>query len=75
MRITSTDDDFIAGRTAASAITNVNINLSSATDNFLTKVYFTASTGLGLDPGYDASLLGGVAPEFSIFSHLALIID
>jgi hypothetical protein len=67
MRIISTDDDFIAGR---SAISNVNINLSSATDNFITKVYFTASSGLGLDPGYDASLLGGVAPAFSLFSHL-----
>ena len=70
MRITSTDDDFIAGRTTSSAITNVNINLSNATDNFITKVYFTASSGLGLDPGYDASLLGGVAPAFSLFSHL-----
>lgn len=70
MRITSTDDDFIAGRTASSAITNVNINLSNAADAFITKVYFTASSGLGLDPGYDASLLGGVAPAFSIFSHL-----
>ncbi|APY07950.1 hypothetical protein BWZ20_06370 [Winogradskyella sp. J14-2] len=67
MRIISTDDDFIAGR---SAISNVNINLSNATDNFITKVYFTASSGLGLDPGYDASLLGGVAPAFSLFSHL-----
>lgn len=70
MRITSTDDDFIAGRTTSSAITNVNINLSNATDNFITKVYFTGSSGLGLDPGYDASLIGGVAPAFSIFSHL-----
>jgi hypothetical protein len=70
MRITSTDDDFIAGRTTSSATTNVNINLSNATDNFITKVYFTGASGLGLDPGYDASLLGGVAPAFSIFSHL-----
>ncbi|WP_138433374.1 T9SS type A sorting domain-containing protein [Winogradskyella algicola] len=67
MRIISTDDDFIAGR---SAISNVNINLSNTTDNFITKVYFTASSGLGLDPGYDASLLGGIAPAFSLFSHL-----
>lgn len=70
MRLTSTDDDFIAGRSTSSAVTNVNINLSNSTDSFLTKVYFTASAGLGLDPGYDASLLGGVAPSFAIFSHL-----
>jgi len=69
MRITSTDDDFIAGRTT-SAITNVNIILSNTTDDFITKVYFTTSTSLGLDPGYDASLFGGVAPAFAIFSHL-----
>ncbi|MDY2587094.1 T9SS type A sorting domain-containing protein [Winogradskyella aquimaris] len=70
MRITSTDDDFIAGRNMASAITNVNINLSNISDNFITKIYFTPSSGLGLDPGYDASLLGGVAPAFALFSHL-----
>ncbi|MCT4629899.1 GEVED domain-containing protein [Winogradskyella sp.] len=69
MRITSTADDFIAGRTA-SETTNINLNLSNATDSFITKVYFTASSGLGLDPGYDASLLGGIAPAFSIYSHL-----
>ncbi|WP_461599588.1 T9SS type A sorting domain-containing protein, partial [Winogradskyella sp.] len=31
---------------------------------------FTPSTGLGLDPGYDASLIGGVAPAFALFSNL-----
>ncbi|WP_370390787.1 lamin tail domain-containing protein [uncultured Winogradskyella sp.] len=70
MRIIANDDDFIAGRNAASAITNVNINLSNASDNFITKVYFTPSSGLGLDPGYDASLIGGVAPAFALFTHL-----
>ncbi|RCT54051.1 T9SS type A sorting domain-containing protein [Winogradskyella sp. KYW1333] len=70
MRITSDQDDFIAGRNAASTITNVNISLTNASDDFITKVFFTPSSGLGLDPGYDASLIGGVAPEFALFSHL-----
>jgi autotransporter-associated beta strand protein len=70
MRITSDQDDFILGRNAASTITNVNISLTNASDDFITKVFFTPSSGLGLDPGYDASLIGGVAPEFALFSHL-----
>ena len=70
MRITSDQDDFIAGRNATSTITNVNISLTNASDDFITKVFFTPSSGLGLDPGYDASLIGGVAPEFALFSHL-----
>jgi len=70
MRITSDQDDFIVGRNAAATITNVNISLTNASDNFITKVYFTPSSGLGLDPGYDASLIGGVAPGFALFSNL-----
>ena len=70
MRLVSDQDDFIAGRNALSTITNVNISLTNSSDDFITKVYFTPSSGLGLDPGYDASLIGGVAPAFALFSHL-----
>ena len=70
MRLASDQDDFIAGRNALSTITNVNISLNNASDDFITKVYFTPSSGLGLDPGYDASLIGGIAPAFALFSHL-----
>ncbi|WP_426431353.1 T9SS type A sorting domain-containing protein [Winogradskyella sp. HB-48] len=69
MRITSTQDDFIAGRNSSS-ITNLKLDLSNASDNFITDVFFTEFSSLGLDPGYDATLLGGVAPSFSIFTHL-----
>ncbi|WP_299111113.1 T9SS type A sorting domain-containing protein [uncultured Winogradskyella sp.] len=70
MRITSTDDDFIAGRDAATAITNIKLDLSNTSDNFLTDIFFTEFSGLGLDPGYDASLLGGTAPAFALYTHL-----
>lgn len=69
MRITSTQDDFIAGRNASS-VTNLKLDLSNASDNFITDVFFTEFSSLGLDPGYDATLLGGVAPPFSMFTHL-----
>ncbi|MBV7269257.1 T9SS type A sorting domain-containing protein [Winogradskyella luteola] len=69
MRVTSTDDDFIIGRNSTS-INNVNIRLNNSTDSYITKVYFTEFSGLGLDPGYDASLLGATAPPFALFSHL-----
>jgi len=70
MRITSDQDDFIAGRNSLSTTTNINISLSNSSEDFTTKIYFTPSSGLGLDPGYDASLIGGVAPAFALFSHL-----
>jgi len=70
MRITSDQDDFIANRNARPSTTNINISLTNASEDFITKIYFTPSSGLGLDPGYDASLIGGVAPAFALFSHL-----
>ena len=70
MRITSDQDDFIVGRNSLATTTNVNISLSNSSEDFITKIYFTPSSGLGLDPGYDASLIGGVAPAFALFSHL-----
>ncbi|WP_296385190.1 T9SS type A sorting domain-containing protein [Winogradskyella sp.] len=69
MRLAAGGDDFIAGRNT-SAITNLKLNLSTATDNFITDIFFTESSSLGLDPGYDASLLGGTAPTFALYSHL-----
>uniref|UniRef100_UPI0025DE1BCA hypothetical protein n=1 Tax=Winogradskyella sp. TaxID=1883156 RepID=UPI0025DE1BCA len=69
MRLAAGGDDFIAGRNT-SAITNLKLNLSTATDNFITDIFFTESSSLGLDPSYDASLLGGIAPAFALYSHL-----
>lgn len=69
MRLATGGDDFIAGR-SASATTNLKLDLSSATDSFITDIFFTEYSTQGLDPGYDASLLGGNAPEFALYSHL-----
>ena len=69
MQRASGADDFIQGRTTA-VITNIKVNLSSATGNFNTDIYFSEFSSLGLDPGYDASLFGGNAPAFAIYSHL-----
>ncbi len=69
MCLTTGGNDFIAGRNSA-AITNIKLNLSNVTDTFITDVFFTEFSTLGLDPGYDASLLGGTAPTFALYSHL-----
>lgn len=69
MRSISGGDDFIQGR-ESNVITNVKLSLSNSTESFLTDFYFSEFSTLGLDPGYDASLFGGAAPAFSIYSHL-----
>ncbi|SDH01737.1 T9SS type A sorting domain-containing protein [Winogradskyella thalassocola] len=70
MRLASGGDDFITGRSTSTAITNLKLNLNKTTDNFITDIFFTEYSSLDLDPGYDASLLGGVAPSFALYSHL-----
>ncbi|MBU2922149.1 lamin tail domain-containing protein [Winogradskyella psychrotolerans] len=69
MRLATGGDDFIAGRNA-SVISNLKLNLSNTNDNFITDIFFTQYSTQGLDPGYDASLIGGVAPAFALYSHL-----
>ncbi len=69
MRSISGGDDFIQGR-ETNVVTNLKLMLSNTSDSFLTDIYFSEFSTLGLDPGYDASLFGGVAPAFSIYSHL-----
>lgn len=69
MRLATGGDDFIAGRNS-SVISNLKLNLSNTNDNFITDIFFTQYSTQGLDPGYDASLLGGVAPAFALYSHL-----
>ena len=58
MRLASDQDDFIAGRNALSTITNVNISLNNASDDFITKVYFTPSSGLGLESQVCLQIIG-----------------
>ena len=69
MRTIGTTDDFVTTR-STSSVTTIKLEMTSATNNFNTDIYFTEFSTLGLDPGYDTSLFGGTAPAFSIYSHL-----
>ncbi len=67
MRVNGSSDDFILGRTN---IGLVRISIDNGLDNYETDIYFNSNATLGLDPGYDASLFGGTAPNFSVYTHL-----
>lgn len=68
MRTTGTSDDFIVGR--GGAIINLELQIETASDQFVTNFYFNPNASLGLDPGYDAAFFGGSAPGFALYSHL-----
>ncbi|WP_162919995.1 T9SS type A sorting domain-containing protein [Hanstruepera ponticola] len=71
MRLNGNSDDFIPGRLSnPEPIEHLKIQLSSNNQSYNTDFYFTDNATLGLDSGYDASIFGGVAPSFSIYSHL-----
>ncbi|NRD20790.1 T9SS type A sorting domain-containing protein [Winogradskyella eckloniae] len=70
-RTTGNSDDFISGR-STNAVTNLELTLSNATSSFVTDFYFTEYSTQGLDPGFDSSLFGGSAPDFSIYSELLM---
>ena len=48
----------------------LKLNLTGSSGNFVTDIFFTEFSSQGLDPGYDASLLGREAPAFSVYSLL-----
>ncbi|WP_179344966.1 T9SS type A sorting domain-containing protein [Winogradskyella ursingii] len=48
----------------------VTIEIKDSQKNFSTDIYFNTNASQGLDLGYDASLIGGVAPPFSVYSFL-----
>ena len=68
IRSSGSSNDFIPR--ANRAITKVTVNLSNTNGDFNTEIYFSEFSSLGLDPGYDATLFGGNAPSFSIYSEL-----
>ncbi|MBT8393910.1 MAG: T9SS type A sorting domain-containing protein, partial [Bacteroidia bacterium] len=69
MRTTSGSNDFILSRN--SVISHiVGVEISTTSENYRTEFYFNDNSSQGLDPGYDASVYGTIAPEFSIYSHL-----
>lgn len=71
MRKTSSDDDFIAGRSSDDALTFFNLNLSTSNKSYNTEFYFNANATSGLDAGYDAVVWGAETSGFVIYSHLA----
>jgi hypothetical protein len=64
-------DDFILGRNTQSAHFGfVRLEADAQSQTFTTDFYFNSNASTGLDPGYDASLFGGTAPPYAIYSHL-----
>lgn len=48
----------------------LRLKMTSGALNYNTEFYFNEHSTKGLDPGYDAGIYGGKAPDFAIFSHL-----
>jgi hypothetical protein len=69
MRTTGSDDDFITGR-SANTLTFLKLNANTANKGYTTEFYFNDNASLGLDLGYDGKILGNVAPNFALYSHL-----
>ncbi|WP_353777305.1 GEVED domain-containing protein [Winogradskyella sp. 3972H.M.0a.05] len=73
MRSNGNSDDFILGRSGNSNdIVHLGLLLeNSSQEDFKTNFYFTNNATNGLDPNYDASIYGNVAPSnFALYSHL-----
>lgn len=73
MRTPGSADDFITGRVDNSSadLTFLKLTASTANNSYKTEFYFDLNATQGLDSGYDAVIWGGVAPSFSLYSHLA----
>jgi len=69
IQATGSDDDFIAGRNT-NDLTFLKLNASTANKTYTTEFYFNDNASLGLDLGYDGKILGDVAPNFALYSHL-----
>ena len=69
MRTTIGNDDFILGRNE-NATSMFRLKVANATRDFATEIYFTDNATLGLDPGYDAAIMGAFEPDLTVYSHL-----
>jgi hypothetical protein len=69
MRATGSDDDFILGRNT-NILTFLDLEISTSNERYKTEFYFNDNASLGIDAGYDATLLGRTAPSFALYSHL-----
>lgn len=71
MRTSGSTDDFIAGRNSnPDHVGFLNLEISNGKQNYSTDIYFNEQSTKGLDIGYDTSVFGKTAPEFSVYSHL-----
>ncbi|HUH28341.1 T9SS type A sorting domain-containing protein, partial [Gelidibacter sp.] len=48
----------------------LKLDMTNGISTYSTDFYFNEQSTPGLDPGYDAAIFGGLAPDFSIYSHL-----
>lgn len=72
MRSTGGTDGFrVRKDSIAKNVGFLKLNLTNGTQNYHTDIYFNDQSTKGLDPGYDASVYGGKAPDFAIYSQLA----
>lgn len=71
MRTIGTSDDFIAGRIDNSNLALAKLNLTNATSNYQTNIYFRDINTRGLDPGYDTGAFNAFGNDVEgIFTHL-----
>lgn len=72
MRSIGSSDDFILGRQGISENAFITLEISKTGMMYTTDLLFlTDNVSLGLDPGFDTSVFGNIAPDdFAIFSHL-----
>lgn len=71
MRSVGNSDDFVVSKdTIAKNVGYLKLNLNNGILNYNTDFYFNDQSTKGLDPGYDAGVYGGKAPDFAIYSHL-----
>lgn len=68
MRATGNSDDFIPGRSAN--IAHLKLNAAIDNKNYNTDFYFLDQASRNLDPGFDASVFGKVAPSTALYSQL-----
>ncbi|MBT8324587.1 MAG: T9SS type A sorting domain-containing protein [Bacteroidia bacterium] len=55
---------------ALAHIGNIILQIESPSQAYTTDIYFNTSASAGLDPGYDAAMFNGSAPDFSLYTHL-----
>ncbi len=69
MTTTTGSDDFILNR-EANEISMFRLKVSNTNKDFATEVYFNDNASLGLDPGYDAAVMGAFSSSLMLYSHL-----